>query len=575
MHHPKGYFDMSGKKMVIYQLFPRLFGNKSKQLKLDGKREENGCGKFRDINVKALAELKHMGITHIWYTGIIEHAIVEGYPDHNIANGNPLVIKGRAGSPYAIKDYYDVNPDLAVDVSQRMDEFEALIERTHKSGMKAIIDFVPNHVAREYYSDAKPDEVNDFGADDEVNKAFDIYNNYYYLPHESFYLSPEIRKRFPEEDYSEEVARVTGNDCFSFMPSINDWYETVKLNYGIDYQSGGKKCFTPMPDTWKKMKHILHYWAAKGVDGFRCDMAEMVPVEFWNWVIPQLKQTFPWLVFIAEVYNPALYNSYIQHGHFDYLYDKVDLYDTLVTVIKNQAPASSITDCWQGIKGLDKYMLRFMENHDEQRLASRFIVGNPEKGIPAVAVSAFMHQGPLMIYNGQELGEKGEGESGYSGDDGRTTIFDYWYMPEHQKWMNEGCFDELRLSNDQKQLRQSYMNICRLCQHPAITEGLFYDLMWQNNANNAFHSDKLYAFVRYTQDHRLLIVSNFDEQKQQFKVQLPAHAFETMGIPRPVKIKFKAIGHDYGTNIGSEELISRGITLELDALNYLVLEFEW
>lgn len=566
---------MSGQKIVIYQLFPRLFGNKLSHLKVDGSREENGSGKFRDINIKALRELKHMGITHVWYTGIIEHAIVEGYPDNNIPHGNPLVIKGRAGSPYAIKDYYDVNPDLAVDVDQRISEFEELIDRTHSNGLKVIIDFVPNHVAREYNSDAKPDGIKDFGEDDDSQCAFDRNNNYYYLPGESLYLSPEIQRRFPDMEYTEEVARATGNDGFTFSPGINDWYETVKLNYGVDYQSGGKKYFTPLPGTWKKMKHILHYWAANGVDGFRCDMAEMVPVEFWNWVIPELKQSFPWLVFIAEVYNPKLYNSYIHQGHFDYLYDKVGLYDTLISVIKGQAPASNISACWQDLKGLDKFMLRFMENHDEQRLASRFVVGQAQKAIPAMAVSAFMHQGPLMVYNGQEVGETAEGATGFSGDDGRTTIFDYWNMPEHQKWMNDGLFDGTWLSEEQKELRQAYIKICNLCQHPAITEGLFYDLMWQNNDNHAFNSDKLYAFIRYSSTKQLLIVCNFDTDDQKLLLQFPSHALETLNIPRPVTVNFNSLEKGLKTKIGSEELIQKGVALEVKALDFLVLEIDW
>ncbi|MBK3515746.1 alpha-amylase family glycosyl hydrolase [Carboxylicivirga marina] len=566
---------MANQKVIIYQLFPRLFGNKNTQPNVNGSREENGCGKFQDVNDRALLEIKKMGITHIWYTGVIEHAVVEGYPNEGIEHGNPLVIKGKAGSPYAIKDYYDVNPDLAVHVSQRMDEFEELVARTHQSGLKLLIDFVPNHLAREYKSDMKPSSVEDFGEKDDVHTNFANNNNFYYLPGESLQLSDEIKQLFPENDYREEVARATGNDRFTAYPGMNDWYETVKLNYGIDYTHGIKKFFDPIPDTWLKMKDVLHYWAVKGVDGFRCDMVEMVPVEFWHWVIPQLKQAFPWLIFVAEVYNPQLYNTYIFKGKFDYLYDKVGLYDTLIDVIKGTKPAKSISETWQNLSGIDKYMLRFMENHDEQRIASPFVVNDARKAIPAMAVSAFIHQGPLMIYNGQEVGERGEGPCGYNGDDGRTSIFDYWNMPEHQKWMNNGAFDGALMSHEQSVLRQAYVDINQLCAEPAIREGLFYDVMWQNKDNHHFNSEKIYAFIRYSQSQKLMIVCNFSEQAQSAQVIVPKHAFETLNIPRPVKITFSSLVSSNVISIGSEELINEGVDMTINGYGYAVLVMKW
>ncbi|MCG8579169.1 MAG: alpha-amylase family protein [Bacteroidales bacterium] len=566
---------MVSQKVIVYQLFPRLFGNTTAQMKVDGSRSENGSGKFNDINNTCLRELKKMGITHVWFTGVIEHAVVEGYPDNNIPDGNPLVIKGKAGSPYAIKDYYDVNPDLAEDVSRRMDEFENLIDRTHKSGLKVLIDFVPNHLAREYHSDAKPEELLDFGVDDDASQLFEANNNFYYLPGKSLQLSDAIKARFPGVKYEEEVAKATGNDKYTAAPDINDWYETVKLNYGIDYTRGLKKHFEPIPDTWLKMKYVLHYWASLGVDGFRCDMVEMVPVEFWNWVIPQIKQSFPWLIFVAEVYNPKLYSAYIRQGKFDYLYDKVGLYDTLIDVIKGDRSAKDISECWQQLDGLDSNMLRFMENHDEQRLASRFVAGDAKRAIPAMAVSAFMHQGPLMIYNGQEVGETGEGPCGFSGDDGRTTIFDYWNMPEHQKWMNGGLFDGALLSANQRLVRQAYIDINMMCTQAAFSDGLFYDVMWQNSQNEDFNSDKLYAFLRYSKKQKVLIVVNFDTVDHRVSVQLPSHAFETLDIPRPIKIDFKGLNVKVNAAAGSEELINEGLPVEVKALGYVVLEMEY
>jgi glycosidase len=566
---------MKKEKIIIYQLLPRLFGNKTTNLVFDGSRNENGCGKFKNISNKALSEIKKLGVNYIWYTGIIEHAIVQGYPEHDIPNGNPLVIKGKAGSPYAIKDYYDVNPDLAENVANRLGEFQDLIDRTHQIGMKAIIDFVPNHLAREYKSDQKPKSIKDFGDDDDTSLAFSANNNYYYLPNQELQLPNELISKHSASTHREYPAKATGNDQFSAYPNKNDWYETVKLNYGIDYLNGNTHHFDPVPDTWLKMKDILLYWAKKGVDGFRCDMAEMVPAEFWNWVIGSVKNEFPELIFIAEVYNPKLYEIYIRKGKFDYLYDKVGLYDTLKSVIRNEQPAHNISNCWQSLNGLDRHMLRFLENHDEQRIASQFFAGKAEKAIPAMLVSTCLHKGPAMIYFGQEVGEAAVGESGFSGNDGRTTIFDYWNVPEHQKWMNSGLFNDELLSQSQIKLRKTYADILKLGQEPAIKNGAFYDVMWQNTDFHFFNSDRLYAFLRHNQEQRLLIICNFDSQIQFPHVKIPSHALEIMKIPRPISIMFEDKLTGYSTKIGSEELISQGLKLEIDAYGFFILEMQY
>ncbi|MCT4601915.1 MAG: alpha-amylase family glycosyl hydrolase [Marinifilum sp.] len=566
---------MKKEKIIIYQLLPRLFGNKTTNLVFDGSRNENGCGKFKNISNKALSEIKRLGVNYIWYTGIIEHAIVQGYPEHDIPNGNPLVIKGKAGSPYAIKDYYDVNPDLAENVANRLGEFQDLIDRTHQIGMKAIIDFVPNHLAREYKSDQKPKSIKDFGDDDDTSLAFSANNNYYYLPNQELQLPNELISKHSASTHREYPAKATGNNQFSAYPNKNDWYETVKLNYGIDYLNGNTHHFDPVPDTWLKMKDILLYWAKKGVDGFRCDMAEMVPAEFWNWVIGSVKNEFPELIFIAEVYNPKLYEIYIRKGKFDYLYDKVGLYDTLKSVIRNEQPAHNISNCWQSLNGLDRHMLRFLENHDEQRIASRFFAGKAEKAIPAMLVSTCLHKGPAMIYFGQEVGEAAVGESGFSGNDGRTTIFDYWNVPEHQKWMNSGLFNDELLSQSQIKLRKAYADILKLGQEPAIKNGAFYDVMWQNTDFHFFNSDRLYAFLRHNQEQRLLIICNFDSQIQFPHVKIPSHALEIMKIPRPISIMFEDKLTGYSTKIGSEELISQGLKLEIDAYGFFILEMQY
>lgn len=520
-------------KTVIYQAFPRLFGNLNDSLKKNGNIKENGVGKFSFFSNKILEEIKNLGTTHIWYTGVIEHATETDYSVFGIRTAHSATVKGKAGSPYAIKDYYDVAPDLADNVKNRMAEFEALVERTHKAGLKVIIDFVPNHVAREYHSDNRPPFVEDLGQHDDKNKAFDPNNNFYYIPGHTLVLKYDRETQVEDFEYSEFPAKVTGNDCFSTTPCNNDWYETVKLNYGIDYLNGRQCYFNPVPSTWKKMLEILHFWVEKGVDGFRCDMAEMVPVEFWNWVIPQIKAKKE-VCFIAEIYNPAEYRNYLFNGHFDYLYDKVGLYDTLRAVIRQEAPAARIADCWKSIEGIQQHMLNFLENHDEQRIASDFFAGNGFAAIPGMIVATLMNTNPVMIYNGQELGERGMDEEGYSGRDGRTTIFDYWSMASIREWLKDSP------SEDTIQLRKFYEKLLNeIAKEPAVSEGAFYDLVYANENNEHFNTDRQYAFLRKNENEVLLVVVNFDRTEQNMLVNLPRHAFSALGIPDNQAAKVK------------------------------------
>lgn len=514
-------------KLIIYQVFTRLFGNNNNHCINNGSITENGCGKMADFTAKALGEIKKLGATHIWYTGIIEHATQTDYRRYNIRPDHPAIVKGKAGSPYAIKDYYDVDPDLAKDVPERMREFENLVQRTHRSGLKVIIDFVPNHVARQYHSDMQPDGTSQLGANDDTDYAFSPYNNFYYIPQSELHGQFDM-KGAAAEPYKEFPAKATGNNRFDAYPNINDWYETVKLNYGVDYVNGRTLHFDPVPNTWAKMLNILLFWAEKGIDGFRCDMAEMVPVEFWNWVIPKVKQAYD-VCFIAEVYNPAEYRNYIWNGHFDYLYDKVGLYDTVRAVMCNQAPASNISGCWQSLEGIQHNMLNFLENHDEQRIASYFFAGDPRPGIPGMIVLAMMNTNPVMIYSGQELGEPGMDDEGFSGRDGRTTIFDYWSLASLRNWINEGAFDGGKLTAEQRQLREVYAKILNISKSErVITEGVFYDLMYANLSNPYFNSHRQFVFMRKYQNEVLLVVVNFDKAEQTVRIQIPDEAFKAL-----------------------------------------------
>ncbi len=526
-------------KLVIYQLMTRLFGNKVALNKPYGTIGENGCGKFNDVTDKALDEIKKLGVSHVWYTGVIEHATMTDYTAQGIPPDDADVVKGRAGSPYAIKDYYDVDPDLAMVVKNRMSEYEALIKRTHDHGLKVLMDFIPNHVARSYKSDAKPLGVVDLGAVDDKTKAFAPNNNFYYLPGKSFVVpagyNPLGALKGPREDgkYFEVPAKATGNDVFSEAPKVDDWFETIKLNYGVDYQNGRATHFETVPDTWKKMRDILVYWAGKNVDGFRCDVAEMVPVEFWAYVIPEVKKVKPDIVFIAEAYNPKEYRTYLDKGKFDYLYDKVGLYDGLRKLMRQEGTTEDITKVWkEESNGFSSHMLRFLENHDEQRIASKEFAGDPRRAVPAMTVAATLASGPVMLYFGQEVGEPANGAEGFSGEDGRTSIFDYWGVPEHQRWMNQGKFDGPRLSPEQKSLRDFYTRLLNVAStSEAIRKGRFYELQDANNLGKEYNQRHLYAYLRFTDKQQVLVVVNFSADKTYRPVlNLPVEALTAMGL---------------------------------------------
>ncbi|MBS1488750.1 MAG: alpha-amylase family protein [Bacteroidetes bacterium] len=529
-------------KIIIYQMMTRLFGNKNATNKPYGTVAENGVGKFNDITGAALKGIKELGVSHVWYTGVIEHALLTDYTKFGIPLDDADVVKGRAGSPYAIKDYYDVNPDLAVSVPDRMKEFEQLVERTHQNGLKVIIDFVPNHVARAYHSDAKPSGVKDLGEEDDKAQTFKANNNFYYLPGQAFrppqnYLPLGNGNSFPTLDgkFEENPAKASGNDKFTATPDVSDWFETVKLNYGIDILNNHKTYFDPIPNTWAKMKDILVFWAGKNIDGFRCDMAEMIPVEFWAWAIPQIKEVNPEIIFIAEIYNPQQYKNYVEKGKFDFLYDKVQLYDQLRLLVNQKSQTTELPKIQKSLDGLNAKMVHFLENHDEQRIASPFFATDAWKAVPAMTVSALIDTSPVMIYFGQEVGEAGAGAEGFSGEDGRTTIFDYWGVPAHQAWMNGGKFDGGKMNDDQKQLRQFYGDILNFAAtSQAIASGKYFDLTEANVAKGNMPS-LVHAFARTYGEENLLIVTNFNTKLEKIKLQLTDEAVKAMDLKKDIK----------------------------------------
>lgn len=515
-------------KIIIYQVFTRLFGNSNTTRKENGTLAENGCGKMSFFDAATLRRIKKLGVTHVWYTGIIRHASKTDYSAYGIPRQHPAVVKGNAGSPYAITDYYDVDPDLADNIDDRMSEFEQLVERSHKAGLKVIIDFVPNHVARQYKSVKKPEGVKDLGETDDTGMGFSPRNNFYYCTDTPFepYFDLNDETGTP---YSEFPAKATGNDHFDSHPGINDWYETVKLNYGIDYcDAGGRSYhFDPIPDTWQKMVDIIGFWAGKGIDGFRCDMAEMVPTEFWSWAIAKVKSAHPGILFIGEVYNPSLYRSFVACG-FDYLYDKVGMYDCLCGVMRGHCRASEITRQWQSVDDIKDNMLYFLENHDELRIASDFLAGDARRGVPAAIVSILMNKNPFMLYAGQEFGERGMDKEGFSGLDGRTTIFDYWTVQS----LYHGYVNRRKLTDGEKSLEKKYSMLLNLAnKEKAISDGLFFDLMYANQDGNLFNQSSLYAFLRKCSNEVLLVVANFSQEEAECSVRLPHHAFEYLNLP--------------------------------------------
>ena len=535
-------------KIIIYQVFTRLFGHRGNTPVVNGTIEENGCGKLNDFTPSALKKIRELGVTHIWYTGVIRHATMTDYSRYGIPRQHPAVVKGRAGSPYAITDYYDIDPDLAVDVERRMEEFEQLVTRTHRAGLKMIIDFVPNHVARQYKSICKPAGVRDLGEDDNPNEGFNpARNNFYYCPVQAFMPYFDLYHG-EKEPYQEMPARATGNDCFHNAPGMNDWYETVKLNYGVDYYAGGVGHFEPIPNTWQKMLDILLFWAGKGVDAFRCDMAEMVPADFWAWATAKVREQYPDIRFIGEVYNPKEDRHYIASG-FDYLYDKVGMYDAMRDVVCHRRDTDAITWAWQQTDDIRDHMLYFLENHDEQRVASDFFAGSGEKAVPALVVNALMQQNPFMLYFGQEWGERGMDAEGFSGRDGRTTIFDYWSLQPRY--------------NALTQIYNKVLNIAR--SEKAVSEGLMFDVMY---ANQQYRQQ--YAFLRKADKETLLVVANFADVPVTMNITIPDHAFDYLNL---LEKAYKAVDLLSGTQVSLVLIRDQQVSIALPPRGAVVYKF--
>jgi len=541
-------------KKVIYQVFTRLFANDNTNNKPWGTIEENGVSKFADFNNKALSEIRDLGVTHIWYTGVLHHAMVADYTKFGISNDDPDVIKGRAGSPYAVKDYYSVDPDLAVDPSKRMEEFEALIGRTHEQKMKVIIDIVPNHIARKYEGLNNPEGVSDFGANDDNTLEYHRDNNFYYIIGESFRIPKWNNNYKPlggeehtlaDGKFTEVPAKWTGNGSRLSQPDENDWYETVKINYGV--RPDGTKDFDSLPDGFEKMDHKAHFdfwkdktvpdswikfrdialfWLSKGVDGLRYDMAEMVPVEFWSYMNSSVKMQYPDALLLAEVYNPDLYRDYIRLGKMDYLYDKVGFYDSIKHMVQGHGWTDHIPKVQEEVDDIEHHMLHFLENHDEQRIASPDFAGSAKKGKPAMVVSTTISTSPTLLYFAQEVGEPGAENAGF-GSPTRTSIFDYIGVPHFQRWANHGQFDGGALSAEEKELRFFYQKLLSFSINSEALMGQYKEIHYYNKDQNNAYDHRIFSFVRWSENEQLIILSNFDtENRYDLDLKLPEEIVE-------------------------------------------------
>ena len=514
-------------KVIIYQMLPRLWGNVGGKNIKNGTLKDNGCGKFSSIDTISLEYLRSLGVSHVWYTGIIRHATAEDAC--GCIPSSKDWVKGRAGSPYSITDYYDVNPYLADNPDERMNEFKQLLNRTHEAGLKVIIDFVPNHVARDYgaftAAHPAPTGMAALGESDDKSVHWKDSNDFFYYP--GIPLALPIQNK----TYMEMPAMASGNS-YTSSPGVNDWYDTIKLNY----------CDTHT-ETWEKMYDIVNFWAGQGVDGFRCDMVELVPPAFFKWLISRIKKDRPDLLFVAEVYQKTLYSKYIREIGFDLLYDKSGIYDTLRAIVEKNAKdsgvpvedwqsAKRITWNWQSLGDLQPYMLNFLENHDEQRFASDFFGCDARNSYAALYTALYLNNAPFMLYAGEEVGERGMDNEGFSGRDGRTSIFDWWAPSSLTRLYKYIHGEKEALTPEEESMLDAYRKALKFAaEDNAVSKGTVYDLCYCNYASDGFNPDRHFAFLRDFEDETLLIVCNFSKNDADMKISIPEHAFNWMKMP--------------------------------------------
>ena len=574
-------------KLRIYQMFPRLFGNTNTNRVPNGTYEQNGCGKFADLNDEVLSSLKKLGFDAIWVTGVLRQATTRDYSSIGLPPDDPDLLKGIAGSPYAIRDYYDVCPDYALDPAKRVEEFKSLLTRAKQHDLKIFMDFIPNHVARSYASVIHPER--DFGREDRGTEFFSA-DDFYNLkpdshgpplrlatfdPRKKEPLTPTTKviwddqqNRFP--GLKEKIdglfpgeakrGRVTGDNQNTWTPNQDCWYETIKFNYGYNFTEGAKgrrrhptvaQPDFPVPNLWKKMDAVIAYWQEMGVDGFRCDVAHIVPSEFWHWALARARERNPKTFFYAECYegdvrlevpdaNPELApfrsnpTSLLEAG-FDAVYGH-DAYKRLMEIYQDKAWANDLDSAGRaGFVGDNS--VRYAENHDEVRVASPQVSPKhwgghgPLVGRPVSGILFGLSRGPVMVYYGQEVGEPADvGAAGFELDKGRTTFFDYWSVPTLIQWMNHGKYDGGALPELNQNLRAFYGRLLNSLTHPALAQGNFIPLNPANRENAFYHVADgkrengrwLYSFLRYdpVSQRTLLVAANLHPKSAASGVKL-------------------------------------------------------
>jgi glycosidase len=554
-------------KPVIYQIVVRYFGNTNTTNQQDGTIETNGCGKFADITETALQALKDLGVTHVWLTGCLRQATLTGYPEVGLPSDDPDVVKGRAGSLFAVRDYFDVCPDYARHPVNRLDEFASLVQRVHRVGLKALFDFVPNHVARGYHSVVKPQL--DFGTGDDTGKFFASNNHFFYLvnpPSQKLTLSKpaswnpsgiKFDGEFAPEDGSVgRPPKVTGNNVTSPTPGTDDWYDTIKLNYGYNFVDRTGH-YDPRPRTWDVIDEVLAYWQARGVDGFRCDFANYVPAEAWTFLIGQARQRDANVLFFAEAYaNPFA-------GSGDPVTNLQELIDAGFDAVYHDPAYDLLKAIYQGRASQDDYhhemafppiardrVVEYLENHDERRVASPIVLdagpdnsgfASAEAGYQLAPLQYLSTSGPVLMLNGQEVGEPGAEAEGYQLTDGRTTIFDYWAMPEFVKWVSGGRYDGGGLSETQLAIRRFYAALLGLCQDPSVLGDGYWGLKYFNHPERFPDCpEDLYSFARFQScsARALIVVANFRPGAAvQGRIRIPQELVAAVGFTSDVGVR--------------------------------------
>jgi glycosidase len=479
------------------------------------------AGQFNALTAERLDEIKDLGVDYLWLTGVLEHASRD--------QTDPDVVKGEAGSYYAIYDNWDVSAQ-----SGSMADFEALIDRAHDAGLRVIIDFVANHTARMHRTDVLCKQHLDFGRQDRTDAFFHRDNNYYYITDDSF--TPPTQNDVDGADgvfdtdifaagvQLENPARVTGNDIVSANPASQDWFETVKLNYGYDIQSR-QAHYNPRPRTWMQMLDVAQYWVEKGVDGFRVDFAHAVPIEFWRYFASELRRVQPSVFLLAEAYEsdqrmrlPGFsYHAMLEAG-FDSVYNS-EMYwamhnqvvrpGTMRNANPMRSPAMNDNILRRGFM-----FTQYMENHDEMRAASRHFapwVGDREqRSRLGLAYTTYLGLTPghLMLHGGQELQEDASVFGGYAGDNGRSSIFDFVYQSQTRTWLH-GTRPQWMID-----FRNKYKRLLELKEEPAFAKPHSYEhpsFIDLDGANWFKEESKWIAsYVRFDGDDAYLVVANGD-----------------------------------------------------------------